>query len=176
MPRSCNGDQGQNPRVAVDEALTLATLHGAYASHQENMKGSITAGNLAALAIPERVRPVSIPHSRRRGARALAPRCVYYQILRMSNPTRTISVTEAARRFADVVNRAFYRNETTLLVKNGVPVAFIAPMAPTGVPASELGYRWPSMPRLSPADAAAFADDVAAARAALPTATEPLWE
>ena len=60
----------------------------------------------------------------------------------MSNPTRTLSVTDAARQFAEVVNRAFYRHETTVLLKNGVPVAFVAPMAPTGIPAAELAHRW----------------------------------
>lgn len=91
----------------------------------------------------------------------------------MSNPTRTLSVTEAARRFADVVSRAFYRHETTVLVKNGVPVAFIAPMAPTGIPAAELAHRWPLLPRLTPAEANAFAGDVAAARAELPPPADP---
>jgi len=33
----------------------------------------------------------------------------------------TISVTEAARNFADCVNRAHYQNITFLLVKNGSP-------------------------------------------------------
>lgn len=82
----------------------------------------------------------------------------------MSGPTRTLSVTEAARRFADVVNRAFYRHETTVLEKNGVPVAYVAPMAPSGIPARELAHRWPLLPRLSRADADAFAADVASAR------------
>lgn len=91
----------------------------------------------------------------------------------MSGPTRTLSVTEAARRFADVVNRAFYRHETTVLVKNGVPVAYVAPMAPTGVPARELAHRWPLLPRLSAADAEAFAEDVAAARSALGPPADP---
>jgi prevent-host-death family protein len=91
----------------------------------------------------------------------------------MSSPTRTLSVTEAARRFADVVNRAFYRHETTVLVKNGVPVAYIAPMAPSGIPARELAHRWPLLPRLSPTEAAAFATDVAAARAAIVAPVDP---
>jgi len=91
----------------------------------------------------------------------------------MSNPTRTLSVTDAARHFADVVNRAFYRHETTVLVKNGVPVAHVAPLAPTGISARELAHRWPLLPRLSPVDAAAFADDVATARAALPAPADP---
>jgi prevent-host-death family protein len=91
----------------------------------------------------------------------------------MSHPSRILSVTEAARRFADVVNRAFYRHETTVLVKNGVPVAFVAPMAPTGIPARELAHRWPLLPRLAPGDADAFAGDVAAARSEMVAPADP---
>ncbi|HEY0780599.1 MAG TPA: hypothetical protein VGD56_21765, partial [Gemmatirosa sp.] len=94
-------------------------------------------------------------------------------ILRMSNPTRTLSVTEAARRFADVVNRAFYRHETTVLEKNGVPVAYVAPMDPAGISARELAHRWPLLPRLSAVDADAFAEDLAAARAGVALPADP---
>jgi len=38
---------GPKQRVTLDEALTIATLHGAYASHEEAVKGSITAGKYA---------------------------------------------------------------------------------------------------------------------------------
>jgi len=38
-----------------------------------------------------------------------------------------ISVTEAARNFADCVNRAHYQNATFVLLKNGVPVARLVP-------------------------------------------------
>ncbi len=38
---------GANQRVSVDEALRINTLNGAYASREEAMKGSITAGKLA---------------------------------------------------------------------------------------------------------------------------------
>jgi len=38
---------GPNQRVSVDEALTIATINGAYASSEEQLKGSITAGKLA---------------------------------------------------------------------------------------------------------------------------------
>jgi antitoxin (DNA-binding transcriptional repressor) of toxin-antitoxin stability system len=39
----------------------------------------------------------------------------------------TISVTEAARNFADCVNRAHYQNVTFVLLKNGTPFARLTP-------------------------------------------------
>lgn len=39
----------------------------------------------------------------------------------------TISVTEAARNFANCVNRAHYQNVTFVLLKNGSPVARLVP-------------------------------------------------
>jgi antitoxin (DNA-binding transcriptional repressor) of toxin-antitoxin stability system len=41
--------------------------------------------------------------------------------------TTSISVTEAARNFADCVNRAHYQNLTFVLLKNGSPVARLVP-------------------------------------------------
>jgi antitoxin (DNA-binding transcriptional repressor) of toxin-antitoxin stability system len=66
-------------------------------------------------------------------------------------PKRTISVTEAARNFADCVNRAHYQNVTFVLLKNGSPFARLAPenekvclgrdladaLAKSGLPADE---------------------------------------
>jgi antitoxin (DNA-binding transcriptional repressor) of toxin-antitoxin stability system len=40
---------------------------------------------------------------------------------------KKISVTEAARNFADCVNRAHYQNVTFVLLKNGAPVARLVP-------------------------------------------------
>jgi hypothetical protein len=42
-------------------------------------------------------------------------------------PKKTISVTEAARNFADCVNRAHYQNVTFVLLKNGQPFARLGP-------------------------------------------------
>ncbi|HJO02407.1 MAG TPA: amidohydrolase [Acidobacteriota bacterium] len=38
---------GPSQRITVDQALQICTMHGAYASFEENLKGSITAGKLA---------------------------------------------------------------------------------------------------------------------------------
>ena len=42
---------GPNQKVSVDEAIRIATINGAYASYEERLKGSITAGKLADLVI-----------------------------------------------------------------------------------------------------------------------------
>jgi hypothetical protein len=41
--------------------------------------------------------------------------------------TTTISVTEAARNFADCLNRSHYQNVTFILLKNGTPFARLIP-------------------------------------------------
>jgi predicted amidohydrolase YtcJ len=43
-----NGETwGAEQRISVDEALRVVTINGAYASYEEALKGSITAGKLA---------------------------------------------------------------------------------------------------------------------------------
>lgn len=45
---------GPNQKVTVDEALRIATVNGARASYEENLKGSISAGKLADFVLLEK--------------------------------------------------------------------------------------------------------------------------
>jgi predicted amidohydrolase YtcJ len=53
---------GARQKVSVDEALTIATINGAYASSEEHVKGSITAGKLADFVLLEKD-PRAVPAS-----------------------------------------------------------------------------------------------------------------
>jgi predicted amidohydrolase YtcJ len=52
---------GENQRVSEDEALKAWTLDGAYATFEENIKGSITPGRLADFVVLEKD-PRRVPH------------------------------------------------------------------------------------------------------------------
>jgi len=60
---------GTNQRITVDEALRVNTINGAFASHEEAVKGSITAGKLADFVVlaedphtidPEKIKDIQI--------------------------------------------------------------------------------------------------------------------
>jgi hypothetical protein len=60
---------GANQRITVDEALQVNTINGAYASFEEHIKGSITAGKLADFVVlaedphtvdPEKIKDIQI--------------------------------------------------------------------------------------------------------------------
>ncbi len=55
---------GANQRITLDEALRVLTVNGAYASYEEHLKGSLTAGKVADLVVlatdPRSVPPIEI--------------------------------------------------------------------------------------------------------------------
>lgn len=77
---------------------------------------------------------------------------------------RSLSVTEAARNFSDLVNRTHYRGETTVLVRSGRPVARIMPADGSSCLGSDLAAKWREMAHLSPDEAEEFAADLKKAR------------
>lgn len=77
--------------------------------------------------------------------------------------THRISVTEAARNFADCVNRAHYQQQTFVLVKNGVPVANLGPCGPVVCHGRDLAQALAAV-ELSTAKARAWQHDLKAAR------------
>jgi len=78
----------------------------------------------------------------------------------------TISVTEAARNFADCINRAHYQDVTFVLLKNGSPVAQIIPDKEKSCSGRDLAEIL-SRVRLSPGEAESWQRDLRAARKSL---------
>ena len=86
----------------------------------------------------------------------------------------TISVTEAARNFADIVSRVFYRGERFILERGGKPVARLLPV-PRGGRLGDLRELLDTVPRLSTEEAEALGRDVNEARDSLHELNDP-WE
>ena len=80
----------------------------------------------------------------------------------------TLTATEVARRFAEVLNRVAYRRESFIVVRGQRPVAELRPV-PAGTRLADLPALLASLPRLDEVDADAFATDLEAARAELAT-------
>jgi prevent-host-death family protein len=80
----------------------------------------------------------------------------------------SISVTEAARNFADCVNRVRYQNMTFVLLKNGTPVARLIPegLVPEENKAGSVRKLAAALREfnLSPEEAKAWTRDLRAAR------------
>jgi len=87
---------------------------------------------------------------------------------------KTITVTEAARNFSDLVSRVHYQGESTLLVKGGRPMVKMtaARRAKTG---RQLAALWPSIPHLNQKAAESFGRDMETARRKLP-ALKSKWD
>jgi antitoxin (DNA-binding transcriptional repressor) of toxin-antitoxin stability system len=75
----------------------------------------------------------------------------------------TLTVTEVVRHFTEYVNRVVYRRESFVLTRGNKPIAELRPV-PSGRRLGELPGLIASLPRLSAAEAGAFAADLEAAR------------
>lgn len=76
---------------------------------------------------------------------------------------QVISVTEAARNFAECVNRVHYQNVTFVLLKNGLPVARLVPSDEKTCTGRELAEALADV-RLSRENATAWQADLRKAR------------
>jgi antitoxin (DNA-binding transcriptional repressor) of toxin-antitoxin stability system len=74
-----------------------------------------------------------------------------------------VTVTEAARHFADYINRVAYRGERFVLLRGNRPVAELSPV-PAAQRLGDLSAVLASLPRLSPEEAVQLAHDLDAAR------------
>jgi hypothetical protein len=72
-------------------------------------------------------------------------------------------VTEAARNFADCVNRAHYQNQSFLLLKGGVPFARLVPVQGPVCQGGQLAAAL-AKTKLSDEEARAWARDLKSAR------------
>jgi prevent-host-death family protein len=82
-----------------------------------------------------------------------------------------ISVTEAARNFADCVNRTRYQNASFVLVKNGQPVARLVPDNEKVCLGRDAAKALAKV-KLSPEEAKAWRRDLRAARKILKPPTD----
>jgi antitoxin (DNA-binding transcriptional repressor) of toxin-antitoxin stability system len=78
-------------------------------------------------------------------------------------PAQALTTTEAARHFAEYINRVAYRGESFVLIRGNKPVAELRPL-PQGKRLSELPDLIASLPRLTQAEAADFLKDLEEAR------------
>lgn len=73
---------------------------------------------------------------------------------------QTLSVTEAARGFSDLINRVHYRGESATLTKNGRAVARLVPVGSPLITGAELAKRWKPGSFLTPKEVEDFANDI----------------
>jgi prevent-host-death family protein len=87
---------------------------------------------------------------------------------------KTITVTEAARNFAECINRVHYQNQSFVLVKNGKPLARLVPEREKGCTGKELADIL-SRVKLTREEARAWRRDMAKARKML-KAPKDKWQ
>lgn len=89
---------------------------------------------------------------------------------------KRISVTEAVRTFAEIVNRVYYRHENLVLTKGNKDVALLQPaQANKNFSCGELRNLLATSPGLAPDDLKVFRSDIKSSRKTLKTQPNP-WD
>lgn len=92
----------------------------------------------------------------------------FKQNLPPEKSTRSITATEAARNFSDLLNQVRYRSIEFDIVRGKEVVARVVPAkVPSGLPVARLNELFRALPRLDEGDADEFMNDVRAARSRL---------
>ena len=78
----------------------------------------------------------------------------------------TLTVTEAARNFSDLINRVVYCGDVAVLTRNGKPVARLVPEGPKKSTGRELAEFWRKRVPMSAEEAESFFDDLSKIRSA----------
>lgn len=86
-----------------------------------------------------------------------------------------MSVTDASRRFSDLINRTYYRGESTVLVRSGEAVARVVPIGGASVLGMDWVEKWRRMPHLDVQDAENFAVELESARGEIRAVKSP-WD
>lgn len=89
--------------------------------------------------------------------------------------TVTISVTEAARNFSDLINRVNYQGQTFLLTRGGKVVARLTGPEKV-ITGAELARLWEQQPKLEPEDAELWEKQLAEDRASVLPPEERQWD
>ncbi len=90
---------------------------------------------------------------------------------------RRVSVTEAVRNFADLVNRVFYQGLRYRLIRGGREVAELSPPAgSSSVSAADLRAALERMPHLGVEEAEELSKDIDRLRRAAGSSPETSWE
>lgn len=89
--------------------------------------------------------------------------------------TETITVTEAARNFSDIINRVYYQGNTYLLTRGREVVARLT-AADHPTTGAEFAQRWPRRPRLDQIDAARWAIELDELRASGEPPPGDVWD
>jgi len=89
-----------------------------------------------------------------------------------------ISVTHAARKFSDLINRVHYRNETATLLRRGVAVARLVPAHDKRIRGRDLAAWWNHWEHMPAREAEAYAADLeepVTPSTPSPAQSETLW-